>query len=242
MKIIFLCGSLEPGRDGVGDYTRRLGSELIRQGHQIALLAINDFHLKEDEVSNLDNVDETPILRIAPGKKYKERFSKAKHFIDRFDPEWISLQYVPFSFQKKGFPWNLGKQLSKLGEGRKWHIMFHELWVGMDIESPAKHKILGTAQEFIARRIINRLEPKVIHTQANLYRLYLERLGYKIELLPMFGNIPVFYHGKNCKNQSILCLVIFGMIQPGAPIVQFVNDLASYRRKSKKYILQFSRI
>jgi hypothetical protein len=24
IKILFICGSLEPGKDGVGDYTRRL--------------------------------------------------------------------------------------------------------------------------------------------------------------------------------------------------------------------------
>ena len=41
MKLIFICGSLEPGRDGVGDYTRRLAGELIRQGHQIAIIALN---------------------------------------------------------------------------------------------------------------------------------------------------------------------------------------------------------
>lgn len=27
MTILFLCGSLEPGRDGVGDYTRRLAGD-----------------------------------------------------------------------------------------------------------------------------------------------------------------------------------------------------------------------
>ena len=27
MKIVFICGSLEPGRDGVGDYVWRLSSE-----------------------------------------------------------------------------------------------------------------------------------------------------------------------------------------------------------------------
>ena len=32
MKIVFICGCLEPGKDGVGDYTRRLSAELIDHG------------------------------------------------------------------------------------------------------------------------------------------------------------------------------------------------------------------
>jgi hypothetical protein len=48
MKIIFLCGSLEPGCDGVGDYTRRLAGELIKQGHHIAAVALNDQYLQEE--------------------------------------------------------------------------------------------------------------------------------------------------------------------------------------------------
>lgn len=32
MRLAFICVSLEPGRDGVGDYTRSLAAECIRQG------------------------------------------------------------------------------------------------------------------------------------------------------------------------------------------------------------------
>ena len=42
MKIVFLCGSLEPGRDGVGDYTRMLAAEIIRKGHNAAIVALAD--------------------------------------------------------------------------------------------------------------------------------------------------------------------------------------------------------
>ena len=30
MNLLFICGSLEPGKDGVGDYIRRLSSELLQ--------------------------------------------------------------------------------------------------------------------------------------------------------------------------------------------------------------------
>ena len=48
MKFAFICGSLEPGRNGVGDYTRRLAGELAAQGHECLLVSLND----------VDHVDE----------------------------------------------------------------------------------------------------------------------------------------------------------------------------------------
>jgi hypothetical protein len=42
MKIVFVCGSVEIGRDGVGDYTRQLGLELLNQGHEVRIIGIND--------------------------------------------------------------------------------------------------------------------------------------------------------------------------------------------------------
>lgn len=42
MDILFICGSVEPGKDGVGDYTRRLSGELIRIGHEVKILSLCD--------------------------------------------------------------------------------------------------------------------------------------------------------------------------------------------------------
>jgi hypothetical protein len=42
LKILFLCGSLEPGRDGVGDCVKNVAGELRIQGHQAAAIALND--------------------------------------------------------------------------------------------------------------------------------------------------------------------------------------------------------
>jgi Trk K+ transport system NAD-binding subunit len=47
MKIAFICGSLEPGRDGVGDYTRRLAGELVKQQHEVLVIAFNDRQIKD---------------------------------------------------------------------------------------------------------------------------------------------------------------------------------------------------
>ena len=42
MKIVFICGSAQPGKDGVGDYVRLLALSLLKMGHQAAIVAYND--------------------------------------------------------------------------------------------------------------------------------------------------------------------------------------------------------
>lgn len=50
MKFLFICGSLEPGKNGVGDYTRRLAGECIRMGHDAMILALDERIWIEDAV------------------------------------------------------------------------------------------------------------------------------------------------------------------------------------------------
>ena len=50
MNILFLTGGLEPGQDGVGDYTRLLAGVCKTSGHKVSIIAIND--------SKLDGVQE----------------------------------------------------------------------------------------------------------------------------------------------------------------------------------------
>ena len=231
MKILFLCGSLAPGRDGVGDYTRRLAGELIRQGHNAAIIALNDKHIEVlENASQVTDYTEVQVLRLPAAMASKERYAKAKLYIDEFVPQWLSLQYVPFSFQNKGLPWRLGRELSRIGKGRKWQIMFHELWVGMNVESSLKLKLWGDVQRLILRNILWQLKPKTVHTQTKVYQFQISKLGYYAHYLPLFGNIPVGQtkNKKSCKANNALSFVIFGTIHPGAPVNEFAKQVKEY--------------
>lgn len=235
MKVVFLCGSLEPGRDGVGDYTRRLSGELIRKGHLIKIIAINDHHISEslESIQFVDGIS-VNVLRLSGKETFKNRFNKVFQFIDQFEPEWLSLQFVPFSFHKKGLPWGLAKQLALLGNGRKWHIMFHELWVGMAKNDSLKLKILGRLQKHIIKKMIDKLVPKIINTQTRLYQAQLDIMGYESEILPLFGNIPNLYQSEEKRNGSIN-IAVFGGIHRGAKLENFINELP----KANKYKFHF---
>jgi hypothetical protein len=152
LKIVFICGSIEPGKDGVGDYTRRLAGEMIRQGHRASILSINDKDVTNscEEVQD-DYGTKIQTLRLPSNKNYSQKIESAKEFLELIKPDWLCLQYVPFSFHPKGLHFGLADMLSKIGKGRKWHIMFHELWIGMDTRSSLKSSCVGFLQQKLIR-------------------------------------------------------------------------------------------
>lgn len=225
MRIIIICGSLEPGRDGVGDYSRRLAGELIQQGHEIFLMSIYDKHLNGSKEQQQKQEGITiPVLRIGASEDNNSRFQRACRIIDHLQPDWISLQYVPFSFHDKGLPWNLSSQLLRLGRGRKWHIMFHELWIGMEKKEALKFRLWGFLQKIIIKRTIEHLSPRVIHTQTRIYQVQIKNLGFKADFLPLFGNIPVKFKTGIINNKEIN-VAVFGAIQKGSKLRELILSL-----------------
>lgn len=239
MRITFLCGSLEPGRDGVGDYVRRLSLDLLRHGHLVSLISINDRHISAVIAEGGEQEDGLlPILRIPAGLDKAQGIALIKERIEQFNPDWLSLQYVPFSFDPKGLIFGLAKKLKGLGKGRKWHIMFHELWIGMTVESNTKELLWGGLQRYLAGDLIKVLQPAVVHTHTDLYKKQLEKLGAKVTLLPLFSNILVSHPQviKEKTEKDIVIhketdIVIFGGIHPGAPIDDFAQEVAAYAKE-----------
>jgi hypothetical protein len=238
MKILFLCGSLENGKDGVGDYTRRLAGEIIRQGHSAAIVALNDRHISVIEQTEQKS-DSTAIsvLRLPSILSNKEKYGRVEEYINDFNPEWLSLQFVPYSFNKKGLPFGLARQLKRIGKGRKWHIMFHELWVGMEIKDTFLLKRTGELQRVLIDNLIKILQPKKIHTNTQFYKYQLQNLNIQVNKLPLFGNIPVKYQKLEQEKLSVI-FIVFGSIHYGADLVAFIKWL-SYIQTEKRVIIHF---
>lgn len=236
MKIIFFCGSLEPGKDGVGDYTRRLAGELIVQGHEASVVALNDYYtLTLWSGPQSDEDIKIPVVRIPAVVSWKDRIWVATDYVNKMQPEWISFQFVLFSFHKKGIITGLYQYFEELSKGIKCHIMFHELWVGMEAKSKFKLWILGMVQKTQIKRLLIRLKPKAIHTQTKIYQEQLLNLGFKADYLPLFTNIVVS-HEVNEKNKqdevNEISFVLYGYIHPNAPVRQFAMELADYSKRS----------
>ena len=234
MRILFICGSLEPAKDGVGDYVRRFAGELIRLGHEISVIAMNDQFimsawqgLQESESSSIS------VFRIPALWSNKRKYPEAKKWIDTFDPEWISLQFVPFSYQARGLTFGLSTMLKKLGEERKWHMMFHELWVGMNKFGPKKHILWGWIQRQLIKSMIRNINPNFVHTHTHYYKLQLAKHGFESHLIELFGNIPVIKQFNETKIENEIVFIAFGTLYPGAPIDEFTKEAELYSKVNK---------
>jgi len=194
MRVLFICGSLEPGRDGVGDYSRRLAGELIRGGHGAALVSINDRFVADSAGGKVgeqfDGETAIPVLRLGRNGLSADGLRAIQAFAHSFGASHCSLQYVPYAFHPKGLPFALGRRLKCIGP-ISWHVMFHELWVGFGDRPLLKHRAVGAFQRGIAHRLIRSLQPVAVHTQATPYVSLLRGVGVAAERLPLFSNIPV---------------------------------------------------
>jgi hypothetical protein len=228
MKILFICGSVEPGKDGVGDYTRRMCGELIRIGHEVRIVSLCDYQansfLSEYQEIECTNVG---VNRIPQATSKKQRLRWTQHILNDFEPQWISLQYVPYSFNPKGFPFWLPSFLKKLKGSHKWHIMFHELWLGIDIESSFKHKWIGKVQQWIVKELIHNISPHFVTTQNKLYQFFLQSHNVNAAVLPICGNIPLT--AIKTKENEFTQIVLFGTIHPGAIFNDFIDDIVRFK-------------
>jgi glycosyltransferase involved in cell wall biosynthesis len=222
MRIIFLCGSLEPGRDGVGDYSRRLARELVKQGHQVSLAAINDMHLLKDSKHSQQDMDEDfQTLRLSSFTSWQKRMDTLRIFIHQLSPDWISLQYVPFSFQNKGLPIFLAGKLKKVSIGVKWHIMFHELWVGNAV---LKLRILGAIQKLLIENMLRTIKPDVVHTHLPIYYKDLVGLSVKVKELPLFSNFSENITTVE-EEPNIFRVAFFNQVTQNPRVFDFLVDL-----------------
>ena len=187
MKIVFLTNCLEPGKDGVGDYTTALAAECLQQGHQCRTVALNDPFIGEPQESN----GPVPILRLGCELSWTERVHRGRRFIAEFEPDRISLQFVCYGFHPKGFVFGMGERFRELIGGTPLHLMFHELWIGAQTGAGFKERLIGSAQKFGVMQLLATLRPEVVHTSNPAYRERLARCGVKAGVLPLFGNIPI---------------------------------------------------
>jgi hypothetical protein len=253
MKIAFLCSSLAQGRDGVGDYTRRLAGELVRQGHSSVIVGLNDPQIREVvfESQIIENVS-ISVLRLPGTMPWNKRMVESRKWLDNFNPDWVSLQFVPFGFNRRGLCFGLGKRLAATNIKASWHIMFHELWLGLAEKSSAKHRVWGTLQQRIIMDLVGRLRPQIVHTHVEPYRKVLHRKGIKTSILPLFSNIQLVngdawedflepllnqVSGKH-KNRSELYLAgVFGMVHPEWNAEQSINALLGLVRRFRKRLV-----
>jgi hypothetical protein len=185
MRLLFLCTSLEPGRDGVGDYARQLARECAAQGHVCALLALNDRHIDGPVETEENGMTVLRLPSLSAG------LSRAVAFRKKFAPDWISLQLVAYGLHPKGLLFAARPQLREIVDGARLHVMLHELWLGNDALPTWRHRAVGFLQRTSLRRLLAALRPALVATTNPVYAAQARVIGVEAEVLPLCGNIPI---------------------------------------------------
>lgn len=189
MKIVFISASAEPGRDGVGDYTRRLAAACAERGHRCLILALNDRHVNASS-TELHGESRT-ICRWSSALPWWVRIAAAKDRINRFEPDWISWQMVTYGYQPKGI---LGADLMQLARelrAPRMHVMLHEIWIGLARGDSLWARFTGWRQRRALLRFLRLVAPDQLNTSNQTYVTALEQCGFHASVLPLFSNIPI---------------------------------------------------
>ena len=192
MRIAFLCGSQEAGRDGVGDYTSGFAEELRHQGHEVIVIGLRDkFVSQVTSTERPVTGGSIQTLRLPSALPWPECIKQARQQLDRFDPEWVSLQFVCYTFHSKGLVPGLAGKLAPLFAGRKLHIMFHEIWLCKKLGWGWKQCAVGALQRLFIQRFVHSARPDVMHTSNATYAALLNRSRIPVTELELFGAIPI---------------------------------------------------
>ena len=235
MKIAFIAGCLEPGQDGVGDYTRTLAAECVRRGHEVALLS-----LAEKEKIAEPTQSAFPTLRLTPAEWHADAGVRARCWLDEFQPDWVSLQFVPYSFDPRGFFHASIAPLSHVLGGARWrHVFFHEAWIGSQVGAPWKSRVFGWWQRRAVETLLRKLAPACVHTSTEYYRAALATLRQPATLLRMFGSVPreeAAPKPANWSNGADPALVCghFGTLHPTWNVDAFLTDFAALATEQRR--------
>jgi hypothetical protein len=189
MNIVFICASAEPGRDGVGDYTRRLAAACAELGHRCLILALNDRHVNASS-TELHGEMRT-VCRWSADLPWWVRIAAARDRISRFEPDWISWQMVSYGYQPKGI---LGPEIMQLARelrAPRMHVMLHEIWIGLAQGDSFWSRIIGWRQRRALLRFLRIAAPDQLNTSNQSYVAALGRHGWSASVLPLFSNIPI---------------------------------------------------
>jgi glycosyltransferase involved in cell wall biosynthesis len=208
VKILFLTGSLEPVKDGVGDYTRVLAGECARLGHETSSLSLNDQWVTGSQMRPAE-------LRLGARMSWPHRINAARAFLAQCGPDIVSLQFVPYSFHPAGLNFALPQILRAITGRTRVQMMFHEIWIGAHRGALVQVKILGFCQRKTIQAVVKTLACQTIHTSNFVYARLLARYGIEAKQLPLFGSVPVTAtRNKPGRSDGTLSLGLFGSIHP----------------------------
>lgn len=232
MNILFVTGSLFAGHDGVADYTLRLADALRQRGAGVRCLSWNETTLRAPKVK-------PESICLPAHLPVRAKLAHARHFLSGFTPDAVSLQFVPYAFEPRGFPLGLAQELGQLIGEAPLEVFVHELWAMPYMKVSPAYRLLGpTLQRHLVLKTLEELKPARVHTSFALYGQWLKQARLPVgPLLPLPGNVPHLplrrpaqdpHHDRSTRHVGF-----FGSIFAGAPVEDFCHQLVELQETAK---------
>ncbi|MBK9337680.1 MAG: glycosyltransferase [Lewinellaceae bacterium] len=178
MTIALLANHFPPRIDGVGDYTACLAAALALRGLEVHVIC-----RKQQAIVAPKGVT---LHAVAADWGEKSR-AAVLDTVREIQPDWVAVQYVPYSFQHLGLPFFLPDFLRQIcRNGTRVCVMFHEVHIR---PQGVKGWIIGQLQRRIARRMCRHAD--VVATSIAFYRQLLAPFHADIRVIPVGANIEV---------------------------------------------------
>ena len=228
MNIAIICSSAEPGRDGVGDYSVRLGAALTAEGHRVTIIAERDFAVAAAHPVNGER-EGIAVLRLPASMASEQRAHALADALTNFAPDWILVQFVCWGFADRGV---LDPPLAALIaalSGRCVAVYCHELWLGLERGASLRHRLWGRQQRKTILRFLSQLRPALVMTSNAVYSNVLQHFGWNARIVPLFSNIPLHLEGRAqflsllaeqagqppwSSRREVLMVAVFGSVDP----------------------------
>lgn len=182
MKLLFICDNFPPVVDGVGDYTSHLSNQLARSGHAVSVICS-----RKEEIVRYAGTQTAVRVIPAVAAWNRQAIGTIAALADEIQPDWVILQYVPYSYNYYGTPFWLRSLASGLkARGYKLAVTCHEIFIDLEF-SKAKYWPVALSQRLIAFALV-RLADKVVVSIERTQR-QLGRYRRKVTRIPIGSNI-----------------------------------------------------
>lgn len=129
MRMAIVAPTLPPALNGIGDYTGMLTAELAEAGHAVSLIVRQDSQAETQRAIFNGTADVLKVFDADRPATCRAIFDVIVHMRPR--PQWLILQYNPFSYGRRGMNLVLPSVLRDVSVrlGLRVAVMFHEVYV-----------------------------------------------------------------------------------------------------------------
>lgn len=180
MKFSLVTPALPPRIDGIGDHSVCLAKELAKQ-HYVSLLApVAEGH------------DPLPGVTVCPlfdPRRPESNWAIYDH-VKSHQPDWLVLQYNPFSYGKRGFNLVLPRVMAAIKRDcprTKIAMFAHERFVPV---IDLKFAVMATWQRYQYRRLVRTADLVIIATSCWADELRKQLPQKPVKQLPVGSNMP----------------------------------------------------